>query len=170
MLVQKLRLRRGWSQQQLAELGGLSVRTIQRIESGTPASAETLKSLASVFEIDFNQLSSERPDMNDSVKVPGEKYSSEEVLAYGHVRRLKAFYKQLTMYAVVVGLLAIINVFYMPHAWAGWKYWPNWWVVWPALAWGFGLLIWATSLFDLLPFLGSEWEKRQVEKRLGRPL
>jgi transcriptional regulator with XRE-family HTH domain len=31
MLVQKLRLQRGWSQQQLAELSGLKVRTIQRI-------------------------------------------------------------------------------------------------------------------------------------------
>jgi transcriptional regulator with XRE-family HTH domain len=34
MLVQKLRLQRGWSQQQLAELSGLNVRTIQRIEKG----------------------------------------------------------------------------------------------------------------------------------------
>ncbi|WP_216819982.1 helix-turn-helix domain-containing protein [Zoogloea sp. LCSB751] len=40
MLVQKLRLQRGWSQQQLAELSGLSARTIQRIEGGQTASAE----------------------------------------------------------------------------------------------------------------------------------
>ena len=58
MLVQKLRLQRGWSQQQLAELSGLSVRTIQRVENGQPASTETLKSLASVFETDFSALSS----------------------------------------------------------------------------------------------------------------
>jgi transcriptional regulator with XRE-family HTH domain len=32
MLIQKLRLQRGWSQEQLAELSGLSVRTIQRLE------------------------------------------------------------------------------------------------------------------------------------------
>ena len=37
MLIQKLRLKRGWSQQQLADASGLSVRTIQRIEAGTPA-------------------------------------------------------------------------------------------------------------------------------------
>ena len=30
MLIPKLRLQRGWSQEQLAELRGLSVRTIQR--------------------------------------------------------------------------------------------------------------------------------------------
>ena len=34
LLIQKLRLQRGWSQEQLAELTGLSVRTIQRIERG----------------------------------------------------------------------------------------------------------------------------------------
>lgn len=32
MIVRKLRLQRGWSQEQLATLTGLSVRTIQRIE------------------------------------------------------------------------------------------------------------------------------------------
>lgn len=31
MIVRKLRLQRGWSQEQLATLTGLSVRTIQRI-------------------------------------------------------------------------------------------------------------------------------------------
>lgn len=32
ILIQKLRLQHGWSQQQLADLSGLSVRTIQRLE------------------------------------------------------------------------------------------------------------------------------------------
>ena len=43
MLVQKLRLQRGWSQEQLAELSGLSVRTIQRIERGQVASTEIVE-------------------------------------------------------------------------------------------------------------------------------
>ncbi|WP_296082988.1 helix-turn-helix transcriptional regulator [uncultured Agrobacterium sp.] len=42
MLVQKLRLQRGWSQEQLATVSGFSVRTIQRIERGQSASLETL--------------------------------------------------------------------------------------------------------------------------------
>jgi transcriptional regulator with XRE-family HTH domain len=54
MLVQKLRLQRGWSQQQLAELSGLNVRTIQRIEKGQEPSVESLKSLAAVFNVDFS--------------------------------------------------------------------------------------------------------------------
>lgn len=45
MLVQKLRLQRGWSQEQLAEVAGVSVRTIQRLERGQPGSLKTLKAL-----------------------------------------------------------------------------------------------------------------------------
>ena len=54
MIVRKLRSKYGWSQEQLAELCGLNVRTIQRVENGNKASLETLKSLASVFEVDIS--------------------------------------------------------------------------------------------------------------------
>jgi transcriptional regulator with XRE-family HTH domain len=36
MLIQKLRLQRGWSQEQLAELSGLSVRTINASNEDKP--------------------------------------------------------------------------------------------------------------------------------------
>ena len=56
MIVKKLREQKNWSQDQLATMCGLSIRTIQRVESGQSASLETLKSLASVFEIDIKKL------------------------------------------------------------------------------------------------------------------
>jgi len=56
MLVKKLRRQRNWSQEQLAEMSGLSVRTVQRIESGNRASLETLKCLAAVFEVELSVL------------------------------------------------------------------------------------------------------------------
>jgi transcriptional regulator with XRE-family HTH domain len=56
MLVQKLRLQHGWSQEQLADLSGVSVRTIQRIEQGKPASAESLKNLGAVLDVPFQNL------------------------------------------------------------------------------------------------------------------
>lgn len=59
MIVRKLRSKYGWSQEQLAELCGLNVRTIQRVENGNKASLETLKSLASVFEVDISTLTEE---------------------------------------------------------------------------------------------------------------
>lgn len=59
MIIKKLRMERNWSQEQLAEFCGLSVRTIQRVESGNKASLETLKCLASVFEVDIAKLTEE---------------------------------------------------------------------------------------------------------------
>lgn len=58
-MIKKLREDRGWSQEQLAEISGISVRTIQRIESGQRASLETLKCLAAVFETNIPTLKSE---------------------------------------------------------------------------------------------------------------
>ncbi|WP_069946474.1 helix-turn-helix domain-containing protein [Microbulbifer aggregans] len=59
MIVKKLREKRNWSQEQLAQLAGLSLRTIQRVEAGNKASLETLKSLASVFEVELSKLTEE---------------------------------------------------------------------------------------------------------------
>lgn len=56
MIVKKLRKEKHWSQEQVATLAGLSLRTVQRVEAGNPASKETLKSLASVFEVDVSRL------------------------------------------------------------------------------------------------------------------
>ncbi|MDH1900836.1 helix-turn-helix domain-containing protein [Comamonas aquatica] len=165
MQVQKLRLQRGWSQQQLAELSGLSVRTIQRIENGSAASTESLKSLASVFEIDFSTLSSEpaMPDTPTPNSSPSHtpSASQQEQLALLEVRKLKGFYLHLAQYVVVIAALCAINLLTTPH---------RLWFYWPALGWGIGILAHAATIFGWLPFLGVDWEKRQVEKRLGRPL
>ena len=72
LLIQKLRLQRGWSQEQLAELTGLSVRTIQRVERGQNPSAESLKAIAAVLEVDFGALREAHmtPTMNQNVSDP----------------------------------------------------------------------------------------------------
>lgn len=43
---------RHWSQEQLAEISGLNVRTIQRVEQSEPASFDTKRALARAFELD----------------------------------------------------------------------------------------------------------------------
>lgn len=163
MLVYKLRLQKGWSQEQLADLSGLSVRTIQRIENGQAASVESLKSLASVFEVDFNTL--KEPTMNS---IPNDStppssnaqgISNDEILAIAHVRKLKGFYSHLIRYIVIVGGLAIFNFIKSPG---------HFWVVWVALGWGLGLLFHGLRVFQFSPFDNAEWEKKQVEKYLNR--
>ena len=156
MLVQKLRLQRGWSQQQLAELSGLNVRTIQRIEKGQEPSVESLKSLAAVFNLDFSTLKEQGMD-----NVISESQSAEEILAFNQVRKLKGFYIHLAQYVLVVALLAVINALTTPN---------HWWVQWVIMGWGIGVFFHWLQISERFGLFGSKWEKEQVEKRLGRKL
>lgn len=157
MLVQKLRLKRGWSQQQLAEASGLSARTIQRIEAGQPASTETLKSIAAVFEVDFSTLDTEK-EMAATDITPSEK---QEAAAFDYVRKLRRFYLHCFRYALVNLVLVAVNLIQTPG---------RLWVLWVIGGWGIGLLLHAFRVFGPDWMLGPEWEKRQVERRLGRQL
>lgn len=155
MIVRKLRLQRGWSQEQLAQMSGLSIRTIQRIERGQKAGLESMKSLAAVFETDFSNLTQEI-DMN-----PPETITSEEQMALEYVRELKGFYAHFISYVLVTIFLFIINYLTSPgYIWA-------WW---PALGWGIGIAAHAITVYKEFNLFGPEWEKKQVEKRLGRKL
>lgn len=157
MLVQKLRLKRGWSQQQLADASGLNVRTIQRIESGQPASTETLKCLAAVFEVDFASLAPER-DMSTTANAQNDQQEAE---AFRYVRSLRRFYLHLFRYVIIVTGLLAINVIVTPQ---------RLWALWVMAGWGLGVLIHASRVFKPDWFLGPKWEREQVERRLGRPL
>lgn len=50
------RKERYWSQEQVAEEAGLSLRTIQRLENGGSASYDSAASLANAFEVDVNDF------------------------------------------------------------------------------------------------------------------
>lgn len=54
--LRELRTGRQWSQEQVAELSGLNLRTIQRLESGAKVSTESLRALAAVFEVPAESL------------------------------------------------------------------------------------------------------------------
>lgn len=157
MLIQKLRLQRGWSQEQLAHLSGLSVRTIQRIENGQTPSVESLKSLASVFEMDFSELRENDMTSTDQVSA----VTPDEELALDQVRQIKRFYLRVVQSGVFIALLAAINLTVNPH---------YLWSLWVALFWGVALAFKGLRVFDKIPFLNADWEKRQVERRLGRQL
>ena len=161
MIVRKLRLQRGWSQDQLATLTGLSVRTIQRIEQGQQPGLESLKALASVFELDVTQLQESEMKGNETDSQGTVHVARDEREAMKFVEGLKGFYGHLISYVLVIGGLFVINYLSNPdYIWA-------WW---PMLGWGLGLVSHAINLFQPFRLFGPEWERRQVEKRLGRRL
>jgi transcriptional regulator with XRE-family HTH domain len=60
MILKQIRISRSLSQEQLAQMSGLNVRTIQRIESGHAASLESLKCLAAALDIEVSTLKQEK--------------------------------------------------------------------------------------------------------------
>ena len=158
MIVRKLRLERGLSQEQLAHMAGISTRTLQRIERGANASPETLKCIASVLETDFGNLREERKMPSDTeTELP--RLSAEEQEAMEYVRDIKAFYIHLLAYLVAMAGLTIVNLIVSPG---------YYWVLWSALGWGIGVLVHGLSVFEVVNLFGDAWEKRQIQKRLGR--
>lgn len=69
-IIKKYRQKRCWSQLQLAEMAGISMRTLQRVEAQSTASLETIKSIASVLEISSEDLLQQEDTSNlDATKV-----------------------------------------------------------------------------------------------------
>ena len=54
--IKRWREERHWSQEHLADLAGVGLRTIQRIENGEQASRESLKALASAYQVEVSAL------------------------------------------------------------------------------------------------------------------
>ncbi len=93
--MKTLRLSKRWSQEQLAQLSGLNVRTIQRVEKGESVGLETLKSLAAVFEISTDELvqaigTDQSAPQTDNAAPPNEQKLRDSALK--QVKSVKWFY------------------------------------------------------------------------------
>ncbi|GAA0854624.1 DUF4177 domain-containing protein [Aliiglaciecola litoralis] len=73
-LVIKLRNNKAWSQEELAIASGLNLRTVQRIENEASASLQSKKALASVFDINIQDL-----DFEELIKVKKYEYKTLEI-------------------------------------------------------------------------------------------
>jgi len=157
MIIQKQRLKRGWSQQQLAEVSGTSLRTIQRIERGAAPGLETLKSLAAVFETSIEDLRGAL-DMPTAHDAPETQVSTSEALAMREVRHLRNFYVHFVAYLIVcTSAVAAIWISAPQDLGAAGLLW---------IVWGAGVALHAARTF----LWGGAWERREVERRLGRAL
>lgn len=156
MIVRKLRLEKGLSQEQLAGMAGISTRTLQRIERGTKASPETLKCIAAALDAEFSSLRREQA-MQTTPAAAAPELSEAEQDTIRYARDLRAFYTHAIQYAVVMAVLLFLNLLTSPE---------SFWVVWPALGWGIGLAMHGFSVFDVIGRFDQKWERRQIEKRL----
>jgi len=135
--LKKLRLELKWSQEKLAELSGLSIRTIQRIENGETASIESLAALSSVFRIDFySGADNDQREQEDK-----------------YIDGIKSFY-------FIVGLAIFSLIFPLVNALSE----PDNWFAFGmmALMW---MIVIVSLYFKTFDVFGEDWKKRQIEKK-----
>lgn len=158
MIIRKLRLERGYSQEDLAAMSGVSVRTIQRIERGAAANPESLKSLAAALDVEFGELRKDQPmPTSPAPNLPPLPADEREAMEY--VRDIQGFYTHLVQYLVVMVLLVGINLWTSPG---------YFWAIFPAIGWGLGVAVHGLSVFEVINLFGRDWEQRQIAKRLKR--
>lgn len=157
MSIQKRRLDRGWSQEELALHSGLSVRTIQRIEHGKTASLESLKCLAAVFETSVSELVQEQTMPN--TYTPNQHITEQaEKDAIAYVQNLKGFHMNWISFIVIMPLLYILNIKLSPDFM---------WAIIVGLCWAFAIALNALVIFGLFSVFGGKWEQREFQKRMN---
>lgn len=150
MSIRQLRTEKGWSQDQLAQLSGLSLRTIQRAECGEAVGLESQKSLAAVFEMTLDELRASAPERT---------LASEDCEQLEDALRQVRARKRFFMTAVVGALLLGAMMTFLPERAAS------------GTALGGGLLLvlfvglHANRVFHPL---GLDWERREAKKLMTR--
>ncbi|ENL0802685.1 helix-turn-helix domain-containing protein [Salmonella enterica] len=146
-----LRLARARSQEQLAELSGLSVRTVQRIENGDQPSLETLSALAAVFEVSVADFSG--PD------APADEALDQRITeAKSNLAEEGRFYRSVITAIVVCVLLLILNHFTTTN---------SVWSLWVAGIW-FALLVIRGMRTFVFRGLISRWQQKRLRQMLRR--
>jgi hypothetical protein len=74
------------------------------------------------------------------------------------VRREAEFYKHLLTYVIVMAGLVVINFLTSPG---------YFWVIWPMLGWGIGVVVHGLQTFAGNSF-GRKWEERKIREYMER--
>lgn len=122
--VKKLREERSWSQEHLASVAGLSLRTVQRIETEGKASPESKMAIASALDVDVatlnaNQAGPAQPSPDAATHAPARPGRNDLV-------------RQVAVYVLVCAMLVFLDVS---------RHGALTWAKWPLLGWGLALLV-----------------------------
>lgn len=159
VLMKSLRLKHRWSQEEVAQLSNLNVRTIQRVEKGEKVGSETLKALAAVFQISTQELvETIRCDTSGDCNNESnrETVDNRQEKALEKAKAIKYFY------ANAVFLLSTFVLFMLPNYNGG----ENAGALFGVFL-SFSAIVIMHALFVFQPF-GKNWEKRKVAELLEK--
>ncbi|MGL6020439.1 MAG: helix-turn-helix domain-containing protein [Gibbsiella quercinecans] len=146
--IRELRLAKGWSQEQLATIAGLSTRTIQRIENDHQASLETLGAIAAALGVQVCDLTRQAPEQTAC--------STAELAARRRVEDEGLLLRKLVRFVVLSLILLAINGVTQPQ---------YWWSLWAIGAIGLGLVMRAARTLVLRDTL-QRWQTQRLAQKL----
>ena len=134
--LKQRRLERAWSQEQLAEISGLSCRTIQRLEQGVSSpSLESIKALAAAFDIGVAELQFQGQLPQMPAESAAQSLSAEQLPmsnAIRTARNIARFQRHLVIYLLVNSGLFLIDFTTSRD---------HFWFYYPLIFWGIPLLL-----------------------------
>ncbi len=151
MNIRELRKQKFWSQDQLAQMSGLSIRTIQRIERDQRAGLESLKALSAVFDMEISELQREAVDAVGIVSAEQTDETKKEAYAEG----VKGLYKLVSL---AIFSLMLVFAFVVDDR-SGWGF-----IGLMAISWAVIVGVYLLNTFDLF---GDEWKEKLWAKKFG---
>ncbi|SVK54127.1 anaerobic benzoate catabolism transcriptional regulator [Acinetobacter baumannii] len=148
--IRPLRLEKGWSQEQLATIAGLSTRTVQRIENGEQASLETLTAIAAALDVQVSDLNA--PPQTPQEETPEAQRLRRQVAAEGKLLSMAV------RFAFIGAILLTVNVFTHPH---------YLWALWAIGGMSLALIMRAVRTL-LLRNVFSRWQEQRLAQKLRR--
>lgn len=190
MSIKQRRLQMGWSQEHLAQVTGLSTRTVQRIEAGRKPGLDSLKALAAVFETDTATLireyamtttpenQPETPDTNEASAPQPEKQPEPRQHDQSHQGAdasnlegspYNAAEEQVENYVTnifIIKLNAIVFCIVIPAFYLlNMAISPGYlWVAWIAGLWLFAILLQAILIKLIFGVFDLKWERRVADE------
>ena len=158
MSMKSLRLDRNWSQEQLAQISGLNVRTIQRVEKGEAVGLETMKSLAAVFEMSLDELKGVVDDKDQTSESEEFRTAEQESLREQAKEKVKSI---RNFYFFSGFLVMIFLLFYLPNYNDGENLGP---LIVTFISFVVLIGVYAFQVFQ--PF-GEKWEQQKIKKILS---
>lgn len=147
----ELNLERAWSQEQLAKIAGLSIRTVQQIENEEKLGLEILSALTAVFEVSVTELTEADAHVNDALD---QRISESKIKLTNESR----FYR-LVITAVIANLLLFtLNRFTSSN---------GQWPLWVSSIW-FALLIVCGVRIFLTDEVITGWQKKRPQQMLRK--
>jgi transcriptional regulator with XRE-family HTH domain len=126
--IRQLREARGWSQEHLAEVAGLSARTVQRIESDGNIAPESRMALAAALGVEAASLGLTPPTSPMS--------AAHESAAHENASGASRWRRHALIFVLVCSGLLLFD--FMRHGSITWS-------KWPLFGWGIGLFLHAVG-------------------------